>query len=213
MKWWNHFWRNSAKAPAEPIRCVRITLPGWSEDPPREDKRRLWRNSHNESLLLSILAHPHPCLERGDELEVRRWGREFAQSRGSGLIEARTVDREIRLIFKELEKPAYYYTGMLIRSVKGVWLLWTTTACELGTTGVREVVVTATLMSEGKLSPGEYELRFAQDPYEPAYRGVDRSVLRFMSDDESYDQQFPQHPLSKVRRMLATLSKQVEYDT
>jgi hypothetical protein len=73
--------------------------------------------------VLSILAHPHPCLERGDESEVRRWGREFAQSRGSGLIEARTVDRETRLIFKELEKPAYYYTGMLIRCVKGVWLL------------------------------------------------------------------------------------------
>jgi hypothetical protein len=146
-------------------------------------------------------------------LEVRRWAREFAQSRGGGLIEVCTIDRETRLIFKRLEMPAYYYIGVLVTCVKGVWPVWTTVACELGTTGVREAVVTATLMNEGKLRPEEYELRWGQDPYDPAYRGVDRSVLRFMSDDESYDQQFPQHPLSKVRRMLATLSRHVEYDS
>jgi hypothetical protein len=109
--------------------------------------------------------------------------------------------------------PAYVYSGMLITHVREGWLMWTMIAGERGTTGVREAVVATTLMNEGKLSPEEYELRWGQDPYEPAYRGVDRSVLRFMSDDESYDQQFPQHPLSKVRRMLATLSKHVEYDS
>ncbi len=173
----------------------------------------MWRNSQSEALVLALFAHPHPCFERGDELELRRWARDFAQSRGAGLIEVRTVDREFRLIFKQLDMPAYYYTGILITCVKGAWLFWTTVARELGTTGVREAIVTATLMSEGKLSPDEYELRWAQDPYDPAYRGVDRSVLRFMSDDENYDQEFPQHPLSKVRRILATLSKHVEYDT
>ena len=45
----------------------------------------------------------------------------------------------------------------------------------------------------------------AQDPYEPSYERVDRKVLRFMSDDEAYDEQFPDHPLTKVRRVLATL--------
>jgi hypothetical protein len=37
-------------------------------------------------------------------------------------------------------------------------------------------------------------------------------LLRFMSDDDSYGQQFPQHPLSKVRRTLATLAKHAECD-
>lgn len=199
-------------APGELIRSARLTLPGWNEDPPRKGQRG-WRNSDNEALVLSALSRPNPSLEKGDELEVRRWAREFAQSRGGGLIEVRAAAGEFRFIIKQLKMPAYYYTGMLITCVKGVWPCWTTTACELGTTGVREAVVTATLMNEGKLLPEEYELRWSQDPYEPAYRGVDRSVLRFMSDDESYDQQFPQHPLSKVRRMLAMLSKHVEYDS
>lgn len=212
MVWWNHMWRGSAKAHGELIRCVRLTLPGWSADPPRDDAR-IWRNSQGEVLVLHILTRLWriPCFESGDELEVRRWAREFAQNRGAGLIEVRIVDGEFRVVYKVLEKPAYYYTGMLITRVKGVWLVWTMIRGEHGTTGVREAVVTATLMKEGKLSPQEYEVRWAQDPYEPAYGGVDRNVLRFLSDDESYDQQFPQHPLSKVRGLLVTLSKHVEY--
>jgi hypothetical protein len=220
MDWWDHFLiqrarkvlQGSAKARGELIRCVRLTLPGWSEDPPREEDARLWLNSYKETLGLQIHAHPHPCFERGDELEVRGWARNFAQSQRAGLIEVRIVDREFRLIFKELGKTAYYYTGMLFTCVKGVWLVWITVARELGTIGVRERAVTAILMKEGKLSSDERELQGGQDPYEPAYHGVDPSVLRFVSDDESYDQQFPQHPLSKVRRILATLSKHVEYD-
>jgi hypothetical protein len=97
--------------------------------------------------------------------------------------------------------------------MSGKWFMWTVMAVERGTTGVREAVVAATLLRDGKLLPHEYEQRWVQDPYEPAYRGADRRLLRFMSDDEGYDQQFPQHPLSKVRRILATLSKHVEYNT
>jgi len=80
-------------------------------------------------------------------------------------------------------------------------------------TGVREAIVTATLISEGKLKPQEYELHWAHDPYESAYSGVDRSALRSLSDDESYDEQFPLHPLSKVRRTLAALPSNVECDS
>ena|SRR5690242_19466131 len=191
MRWWNYLWRDSVKAPGGLVGSTRLTMPGWNEDPPTAGVR-LWRNSLDEALVLTILADPHSCFESGDESERRRWAREFAQSRGAGLIEVNTGGCDFRIIIKQLKMPAYYYTGMLITRVEGIWLAWTTVARELGTTGVREAVVTATLMSEGKLSLKEYELHWGQDPYDPAYRGVDRSVLRFMSDDESYDQQFPQ---------------------
>jgi hypothetical protein len=91
--------------------------------------------------------------------------------------------------------------------------MWTVIATERGLTGVREAVVAATLMRDGKLLPREYQQRWGNDPYDAASRDADPSLLRFMSDDESYDQEFPQHPLSKVRRMLATLANHVEYDS
>jgi hypothetical protein len=60
-------------------------------------------------------------------------------------------------------------------------------------------------MSEGELTLEGYESSWAQDPYDPTYCGVDRSTLRYLSDDEMYDAKFPDHPLSKVRRELNRL--------
>ncbi|HEX8800584.1 MAG TPA: hypothetical protein VF772_18330, partial [Terriglobales bacterium] len=68
-------------------------------------------------------------------------------------------------------------------------------------------------MKACKLTLEEYERRWAQDPYEPAYQGVDRVVLRFVSDDKNYDAQFPQHALSKVRRVMMALPDNVCFDS
>ena len=212
MKWWNHFWRGSAEELEEPIRRVRLSLPGWIEGTPTEGMR-VWRDTDGDVLTLAISSEPFRHADGADELKIRKWCRGFARSNGGGLIEAYIVNNGIKFIFKKLKMPAYVYSGMLITHVREVWFMWTTVATERGLTGVREEVVAATLVRDGKLLPHEYEQRWGQDPYEPASRGADRSVLRFMSDDESYDQQFPQHPLSKVRHTLATLAKHLEYDS
>ncbi len=211
MKWWNHFWRGSAED-FEKLRRVRLAPPGWSERTPAEGMR-IWRDVDGDVLTLGISSEPFPHADGADDIIVRRWCREFARSNNGGMIEACAVNGGIKLILKKLKMPAYVYSGMLITHVREVWFMWTVMAGERGTTGVREAVVAATLLRDGKLLPHEYEQRWGQDPHEPAYRGAARSLLRFMSDDESYDQQFPQHPLSKVRRTLATLSKHVEYDS
>ncbi len=73
--------------------------------------------------------------------------------------------------------------------------------------------MTGNLIKAGKLNLDDYERCWSQDPYEPAYQGVDRTVLRFVSDDKSYDDQFPWHPLSKVRRVMADLPDNVRFDS
>ena len=85
MKWWNQFWRVSEKPKGGLIWFVRLTLPGWSEESPTNDTR-IWCNTDREALALGSLAHPYPGLERGDELELRKWARELAQRKGGGLI-------------------------------------------------------------------------------------------------------------------------------
>jgi len=95
----------------------------------------------------------------------------------------------------------------------GVAEVWTVVSGEQGTTGVREAIVTTQLMNDGKLTIEDYQQSWAQDPYEVTYAGVDRSALRFASDDESYDEQSPDHPLSKVRRVLATLPSAVRTES
>ncbi len=211
MGWRSHVWCIVSRLLLRnPSRWARLTLPGWSEGAPAKGLR-VWRDWDGDVLSLATPAEglglPH-----GSEAQVRHWCRELAQERGAGLIEAHGIGPSARLIYKRLQIPAYVYTGMFITAVQEFTLVWTIVAGEHGTTGVREAVVTASLMNAGKLTLDGYRRSWAQDPYEPAYQGVDRSVLRFMSDDESYDEQFPHHPLSKVRRALAALPAPMQFD-
>jgi hypothetical protein len=209
MKWWNNLWRTSAKSP---IGCARLTLPGWTEDTPLNEMR-IWRDECGNVLSLAVTSTPLTDSDRASETALRNRCRGLAQSRSAGLLEASATSGGIKLIYKRLEMPAYIYTGMFMTQVRSDWLIWTVVAGERGMTGVREAVVTAQLISEGKLAPEDYEHRWSGDPYDPNYSRVDRSVLRFMSDDESYDAQFPQHPLSKVRHLLASIPNHVTYDS
>jgi hypothetical protein len=120
-----------------------------------------------------------------------------------------TPGATVGLIYKRLEKPAYVFTGMLLVPRRQGSQVWTVVAGEHGTTGVREAPITFELLNAGELTMKDYEHSWAQDPYDPTYCGVDHSVLRFISDDERYDVRFPEHPLSKVRWVLATLRDRV----
>jgi hypothetical protein len=75
-------------------------------------------------------------------------------------------------------------------------------------------VVTARLLEEGKLQVREYrwyQKLFSRqrasgylegwfyDPYDPSYSGV---VLHSVSDNEEFDPEFPNHPLTRLRSHL-----------
>ena len=217
-RWWSRLWRNPARSsPRAPIRAIRLTLPGWTESAPDQDSRT-WRDSDGDLLGLDVSPRIDYPFE-SDEMAQRRWCRELAESRGGGLIEMRGtasgVGASARLIYKRMQvkTTGYAYTGMFITAVESDFFVWTIVAGERGTSGLREAIVTASLMQSGKLTLQDYERCWAQDPYEPGYHGVDRIVLRFMSDDETYDQQFPWHPLSKVRHMLAVLPSAVQFES
>jgi hypothetical protein len=184
---------------------VQLTLPGWVEEAP-EGSGRTWRDAVGDVLSLSVVRiFPLPRTEP----ELQRAARQLAEGRGGGLIEASVVAAAPRpivdLVYKRLQAPAYVFTGMLMMARQDSALVFTIVSGERGTTGVREATITAELMKSGELTVERYQRSWAQDPYDPTYHGVDRSVLRFLSDDRRYDAQFPGHPLSKVRRVLAEL--------
>jgi len=205
MRMWPRLWRRFSVS--EPVRRVSLALSGWNEDAPSMGVR-IWRDAYGDVLSLSIPEQPIAIPT--EPAELRKWCRSLAEERGAGLIEAFAVDGAlgpaVRLIYKRLQIPAYIYTGMLFTSAEAMSVVWTAVAHERGTTGVREAIVTANLINEGKLASSEdYRNLWARDPYDPEYHGVDRSVLHFISDDASYDEQFPDHPLTTVRRLLTMI--------
>ena len=211
MPWWKRFGRGRSELDSgERLRTVHLTLPGWVEQG-TEDGLRYWRDASDDVLSLAIPVGYLELPELSDKGVVRGWSRSLAESRHAGLIEARVSHGKqgvaLGLIYKRLDKPAYIFTGMLF--VPSQNHVWTVVAIERGMTGGREAIVTAELADDGELTPENYE-SFWRDPYDPSYSGVDVSVLRFISDDESHDERFSAHPLSKVRRVMTALPNSVQ---
>jgi hypothetical protein len=217
MSWWKRLW-GGGTAPSSPDRldAVRLAMPGWMEEA-SSGHSRVWRDSQGDVLSLSVPEASLVLPEISNEVALQQWCRQLAESRHGGMFDVSGVTGAlggaVGLIYKRLQKPAYIFTGMLIVPRQEGSQVWTIVAGEHGTTGVREAVITAELMNAGALTIDDYERSWAQDPYEPAYRGVDRSVLRFVSDDECYDERFSDHPLSKVRQVLATLPYSVQVES
>ncbi len=205
MSWWKLFRRGTPPSgTGARMLNLRIEVPGWSMVDQSAQQTR-WRDAEGDALSLTLVPGDLGLPQLSDEERLRQYARRAAENSRSGLVEALAVagvhGPTLEFIYKRLEKPAFLFTGMLMIPLKTMWV-WTIVARERGTTGVREAVVTDQLMNQGKLTLESYQASWAQDPYDAAYRGVDRSTLRYLSDDECYDQQFPQHPLSKVRREL-----------
>jgi hypothetical protein len=185
-----------------------LAISGWRVVK-QDQQMTLWQDVDGDALSLTRDA-TFGLPELSDENMVRRRCRKLAQGMNAGLVEAAVVagadGPAVSFIYKRLDMPAFVFTGMLVvAAASKTSSVWTVVAREHGTTGVREAVITAQMINEGKLTPESYCTSWAQDPYDPGYVGVDRRTLRYLSDDESYDSQFPQHPLSKVRRELRKL--------
>jgi hypothetical protein len=215
MSWWKRIKGDKRRAASpKQLRIVRPMMPGWNEEP-TDKALRVWRDPHGDVLTFSTLPGTSFRLpDLSDITALQGWCRAIAEARGGGLIEAGVVPDTprpaVRLISKRLELPAYIFTGMLIIPCEETYEVWTLVAGERLTTGEREAIVTAELFNSGKLkTPQEYQAAW-HDPYDPNYRGVDPSVLCFISDDRCYDEWFPEHPLSRVRNILAKLPHSIQ---
>ena len=189
-----------------------INTTGWFLDRGiSSPARSTWNDRDGDTITLSV----GPALENtktADVEELRMYCRQVSEHHGAGLVEAGMVLGQlgpgIQMIFKQLDMPAFTFTGMQIIPFREESLIWSVVARERGTTGVREAIVTSSMFTQGLLTPEMYEESWACDPYDPLYRGLDRSTLRYMSDDATYDPHFPTHPLSKVREVLRELSRE-----
>lgn len=166
---------------------------------------RVWRDGAGDVVTLTVRALGGSF--GSSETEARNLARSIAESTQAGLVEAGRNDDGSRawLIYKKRDGTGYFFTGMLFDFALEPDRVWTVIAGEHGTTGVREAMVTQELIAAGEMTTDDYERKFSGDPYDPSYAGVERSLLRFLSDDARYDDRFPDHPLTKVRAILKAL--------
>lgn len=189
------------------FRSVTLELQGWNEIS-LEGEIRAWKDERGSALSFILVdSSGFPDLNNQDE--IRNWCRSAAEENQGGLIEASVVETpigtSISYIYKRRHGKAYTFLGMMILPMHDKLLVWTVVAQEQGTTGLRETAITMKLFKSGELNMEKYGELWARDPYDTSYHGVDKSLLRFISDDECYDQEFPNHPLTVVRKTLKQL--------
>jgi hypothetical protein len=207
MSWWRRVL--PARGPKElPIDPNLVPMSGW-EITRREPLAVYWRDVVGDVVSLALLPTLQALPALSHTRELQRYCRSIAESQNAGLVEvACTVGTEgpsVTYIYKRLEMPAFRFFGVALTPVpQGTWQ-WMIISGERGVTGTREAVVAGRLIEGGQLTPSAYEATWASDPYDPLYRGVDRGTLCYISDAEEYDEQFPDHPLAKVRRELKRL--------
>lgn len=79
---------------------------------------------------------------------------------------------------------------------------------EIGTTGIRDVMVFEILRRKGKVN--EDMESWTADPYDPS---VKTGFLMNISEREQYDEIFPDHPLSVVRSLIRHLTGKKDIDS
>ncbi len=169
----------------------------------------IWQDATGDVVTLTWTSTFQSMPPLSDVASLRGWCRRIAESQRAGLVEVVLAEGvhgpALTYIYKRLQIPAFTFYGVVLTPIADATWIWMIIASEHGLTGVREASVTARRAEAGQLTIASYESSWAQDPYDPSYRGVDRSTLRYASDSEEYDHEFPHHPLTKVRRELRRL--------
>jgi len=206
----------------EPIRLAHFDVAGW-EEVERSPNCVYYQTPDN--VAVSITWDPfenYAQLDFTDAIAVRRDMRETMPKYGlvscDGLAICGTP--AAHAILKREDGLGFAYAAMLVVPARdGAFLIYIA-ANEGDFTGTREALATAKLLGEGKIEFEHYEHKAADgstgriknwyvDPYEPGYPGL---VLRSVSDDEEYDASLPDHPLTKVRRVLAHTVSTLRFD-
>ncbi|WDZ85762.1 hypothetical protein [Micromonospora cathayae] len=137
--------------------------------------------------------------------ELRRGMAKMAAAQGGALIEAEVVPvggqpalRQVIKVKLPGQPTGQAFLGSYIVPKAACSAVLRVQAAESGPTGVREATVMA------RVGPPNY---FRPHPYGPEGEG---GLPSHVADDPAYDQQFPRHPLTRVRRVLAQLARQVE---
>jgi hypothetical protein len=189
--------------------AIYLDRTGWLETAHGPVVEKRWESLTTDELTLRLGNIPEGFPKFSDLPEVRRHFRDRAKSLSGGLISCDAVLLNGQQIIKVVYK---YSTGRGPTIGAGALLLahcgnssveLEIRGTEQGITGVREAVVltelirAATPAQMDNFTKGRFPLEWKFERYDP---DAQTGMVYFLSDDEKYDERFPHHPLSRVRR-------------
>jgi hypothetical protein len=170
---------------------------------------RVWHSPAGDGVGLYYFAvSPNILSDLTSVDAVRAFYRSQVISAGLGMIEVDTLRVDecvaIRTIFKQPQQPmGMTYLGSLTIPFRDFSYVIKVQCQEYGATGLREAAVLDSLLQSGQIKldgrTGNQIEGWARDPYDAS---IETPLARNLAEDERYDAQFPDHPLSRVRSIL-----------
>jgi len=202
MPWWK------SKQPARPVitdptlRSFRLSLAGWNEQTVTncEEEVRVWNDAEENSI--SVGALKANKITSGAAIpgwSLQDWARDFARDMSGALIEADHVNLPFGPGLRVICQCRPVYHGLLIFPRNDVDIVITIVSQERGITGKREAILIYELLEQARLK-GIDLMETIHSPTGNPY-------------DPILDSRFPDHPLSKVRRLLAELPICISFDS
>ena len=180
----------------------------------KSDDATSWVNRAGDILTVQV-STTIPALNTGlnDLQGVRAFCQQSARSQGAELVEANVVQIDgtaaIKTITRRSLTPrADVYIGTLLVPFADRALLIKIQSLEIGTARRRRVKVQQTLRQTGTHASAPGNRRSPQPRGDHSTPPTD---IRAMADDPRFDQAFPEHPLSKIRKYLRVLIKQTRF--
>jgi hypothetical protein len=163
---------------------------------------RVWHSPEGDGIALHYFALPPDLPSRSTSREFEAAYRDLAEAAGASLVESaiRTIGdfRFVRAIVKVPQGPTgMTYVGSLTIPFRDFSYVVKVQCEEVGTTGVREAMLMAEALSDGSVQFDESEMKISGD---------------WNPDNPRFDERFPEHPLSRLRALLASITATLNVD-
>ena len=176
----------------------------------KNDQELRWITKDAEEITLLIRPGNKYMPDPSKRAEFQNRFRDEAKQLHGGIVEADTFESSgvvcglVTMKFPLKNLGWAYQTTAIIATHQASYLL-RVKAMESGTTGTRESLVTIIDMKQRGVSDLRVESAgFRKDPYDSKYDG---DACFMVSDERRWDKSFPKHPLTRCRKIMASLTK------
>lgn len=199
------------------VTALRFRTEGWSRDPKVGVGQR-WVDRPGAGEMALSESGPDGFPSLSDEKGLRRFFRQRAEHVRGGIVSVERINVKgllgVRTILKYPQSPSgITYAALLIFPTAGRSFTLAIKRYEEAPTGQRDAVILDRMLESGRVkvpTNGSNNLvGWWADPYDP---NIVSGVLKNLSDGEEYDSEFPDHPLSRVRRDVRAIEKTLEFD-
>ncbi|MBD8082616.1 hypothetical protein [Chryseobacterium caseinilyticum] len=184
-----------------------ISVPNFGWNKVEETSSRIVWVNPEESVLISLnFFDVPPDIPSAKNLDfLRKFYRNSIPEANGGIVEVSllTINNvpSVKTIFKvpQPEGGMTYIASVTIPFENYSWVI-KIQAAEIGITGVRDAIVLNEMLLSGEANFVDEKLEnWFKDPYEPNFK---EGTLMNKSEEEKYDIDFPDHPLSISRKKL-----------